>query len=136
MIDTGALFLVWTAPISQLLSFGTVLEEKNIPFSGFGRQTHGAPHKVDFKLGDLIYKDMPVIANKMNNLNCHMILSATMLDQIIYTLDTRDHFLSINTCDNQPIRYLKIQRTPERISVYLAGTYQLEKDYAKNNVSK
>ena len=136
MIDTGALFPVWTAPIFQLLSLGAVLEEKNIPFSGFGGQTYGDLYKVDFKLGNLIYKDMPVIATRMDNLNCHMILSATMFDQMIYTIDTRNHFLSIDTCDNQLIRHLKIQRTPERISVYLAGTYQSEKDYAGNNAGR
>lgn len=132
MIDTGALFPVWTAPNFQLLALGAKLHEKNVPFSGFGGLTKGDLYKVDFKLGELIYKDMPIVVKKMENLNCHMILSATMFEKMIYTIDTINHFFSIDTCDNQPIRHLDITKNSKQISVCLAGTYASIEEYEKS----
>lgn len=67
----------------------------------------------------------------MNDLNCHMILSATMFGKMIYTVDTINKCLTIDTVDNQIVRIPRISDEYDRLSAYLAGTYESEKDYQK-----
>ena len=88
LIDTGALFPVWTKSESLLVKLGGKLERNNISFSGFGGKTDGQLYRVNFNLNGLQYIDMPVVVKPMNDLNCHIILSAIMFENMIYTIDT------------------------------------------------
>ena len=65
----------------------------------------------------------------MNDLNCHMILSATMFEKMVYTIDNINKHLSIDTKDNQIVRILRISDEYSRLSVYLAGTYKTVQEY-------
>lgn len=62
----------------------------------------------------------------MDNLQCHLILSATMFENTVYEIDMRNHRLKIDTKDNQPVRLLKLSNDNGKFSVYLAGTYENE----------
>lgn len=131
LIDTGALFPVWTKSESLLIKLGGKLERNNISFSGFGGKTDGHLYRVNFNLNGLQYIDMPVVVKPMNDLNCHIILSATMFENMIYTIDTINKCMSIDTKDNQIVRILKVSDEYGKLSVYLAGTYETETDYQK-----
>ena len=117
LLDTGALFPVWTSDGKLLQQLGAKLEKEE-----------------DFRLGELVFKDMPIVATDMKDLNCHLILSATMFDKMIYEIDAVNHKLNIDTRDNQPVRLLKISDDNGKISVYLAGTYENVEEYTQTVV--
>lgn len=68
LIDTGALFPVWTKSESLLIKLGGKLERNNISFSGFGGKTDGQLYRVNFNLNGLQYIDMPVVVKPMDDL--------------------------------------------------------------------
>lgn len=131
LLDTGALFPVWTSDGKLLQQLGAKLEKKEVTFGGFGGKAKGSLYRVDFRLGELVFKDMPIVATDMKDLNCHLILSATMFDKMIYEIDAVNHKLNIDTRDNQPVRLLKISDDNGKISVYLAGTYENVEEYTQ-----
>lgn len=134
MIDTGALFPIWADTDERLLKVYSQakLIQKNVSFSGFGGKTQGNLYRINFRLNELTYIDMPIIVKEEPNLNCHMLLSATMFDGMTYEIDTRNKRLNINTNDNQPVRILKLSKDyHNNISVYLAGTYNSVEEYEK-----
>lgn len=131
LIDTGALFPVWTKSESLLIKLGGRLVRNNVSFSGFGGKTDGQLYRVNFNLNELQYINMPIVVKPMNDLNCHIILSSTMFEGTIYTIDTINKCISIDTKDNQIVRILKVSDEYGRLSVYLAGTYETEVDYQK-----
>ena len=65
----------------------------------------------------------------MNDLNCHMILSSTMFEKMIYTIDSINKCFYIDTTDNQIVRILRISDEYNNFSVYLAGTYNTVEDF-------
>lgn len=134
LVDTGALFPVWTAS-EKILShkLGAKLEKSDISFSGFGGNVSGTLYRVNFKLSHLLFLDMPIIATNMDSLNCHLILPATMFDKMIYEIDTINHALNIDTKDNQLVRILRLSDDNGKISVYLAGTYERVEDYYRTD---
>lgn len=129
LIDTGALFPVWTKSESLLIKLGGRLQKRNVSFSGFGGETYGHLYRVNFNLNGLQYIYMPIVVKPMENLNCHIIISATMFENMIYTIDTINKKLSIDTADNQVVRILKLSNEQNNLSVYLAGTYETVQDY-------
>ena len=62
LLDTGALFPVWTASGEVLQKLGAKLVKEKVSFGGFGGDTEGALYRIDFQLGELIFKDMPIVA--------------------------------------------------------------------------
>ena len=68
---------------------------------------------------------MPIVAKPMENLNCHMILSATMFEKMVYTIDTINKRFILDTTDNQIVRVLRISDEYGNFSAYLVGTYEL-----------
>ena len=129
LVDTGALFPIWTKSESLLIKLGGRLEKHNVPFSGFVGMTSGHLYRINFNLNGLQYIDMPIVVKPMNDLNCHMILSATMFEKMVYTIDNINKHLSIDTKDNQIVRILRISDEYSRLSVYLAGTYKTVQEY-------
>lgn len=129
LIDTGALFPVWTKSETLLEKLGGKLQKNNVSFSGFGGKTYGHLYRINFNLNGLQYIDMPIVVKPMENLNCHIILSATMFENMIYTIDTINKHLNIDTMDNQIVRILKLSDEYRNLSVYLAGTYESIQDY-------
>lgn len=129
MIDTGAVFPVWPAPVFQLLRLGGRLEKRDITFSGFGGQTKGDLYRVDFRLGSLVYKDMPIVTNRQIDLNCHMILSATMFEKMAYVIDNRNHYFSVDTFDNQTIINLRFVIKGNSAYIHTSSAFETEEGY-------
>lgn len=129
MIDTGAIIPVWTSTDNSLIELGATLERKDVSFGGFGGEAVGNQYRINFKLGNIIYVDMPIIAKQMNDLSCHMVLSATLFEKMIYTIDDINKKLEIKIFDNQPVRNLRLSNDKGGVSVYLAGTYETVEEY-------
>ncbi|MCM1304106.1 MAG: hypothetical protein NC306_08320 [Butyrivibrio sp.] len=129
LIDTGALIPIWTAKDTDLIELGATLERENISFGGFGGEAAGNQYRINFKLGSIIYADMPIIAKEMSGLSCHMILPATMFTGMVYTINDKEKTFGIRILDNQPVRNLRLSTDAGDLSVYLAGAYESIEEY-------
>ena len=111
LLDTGALFPVWTAKEELLPKLGARFIKADVPFSGFGGETKGNLYRLkEFRVGELIFPDMPVVtSNEMAKEPYHMILSATMFQKLIYTIDDKNHALTIEIPEGEnPERHMRI----------------------------
>lgn len=129
LLDTGSDFPVWVRKENMLLKLGAKPKLKNVPFGGFGGEVKGNLYTIDLYLGNLIYKDLPIIAHEMSNLNFGIILSAPMFQNMVYTIDTIHNKLELKTFDNQVVRHLKVKDSKGDITVLLAGTYETVEEY-------
>jgi len=112
LLDTGALFPVWTAKEEVLRNLGGILIKKNIKFLGFGGEATGNLYRVQrISIGKLIFPEMSILScNKLNYVPYHIILSATMFHHLIYEIDSKNHKLNITIPDGESIvRVLKIE---------------------------
>lgn len=50
LLDTGALFPVWTSDGKLLQQLGAKLEKEEVTFGGFGGKAKGSLYRVDFRL--------------------------------------------------------------------------------------
>ena len=132
MIDTGAIIPIWTSTDNDLIELGATLERKNVSFGGFGGEAVGNQYRINFKLGNIIYVDMPIIAKEMSDLSCQLILSATMFEKMIFTIDNINKKLEIKILDNQIVRNLRLSNDKGGNSVCLAGTYETVEEYNKH----
>ena len=90
LIDTGASIPVWAAEEGLLTEFfHPRLVRENVAYSGFGGATEGNLYRIDFKLGDICYPDLPIVTGRGFELApFDMIISATMLEGFLYQIDT------------------------------------------------
>ena len=88
LLDTGALFPVWTARESLLPKLGGRFIKADVPFSGFGGETTGNLYRLkEFRIGDLVFPDLPIVTStEMEKEPYHMIISATMLQNMTMSL--------------------------------------------------
>lgn len=87
----------------KLQEIGAVKVESNVPFGGFGGRTVGNLYRINyFKLGDLIFPRMPIIAKRLQ-LPCQMIISAPMFSDLIYEIDNVNHKLNVTIPDGKSI---------------------------------
>lgn len=112
LLDTGALFPVWTAPETILLRLGGVLLQKDVVFGGFGGKTQGNLYQLDqVTIGKLIFPKMAIIScNDLKNVPYHILLSATMFQHLRYEIDDENHKFNVMVPDKEScVRSLKIQ---------------------------
>lgn len=84
LLDTGAIYPIWTADERILIRFGATLKEKGVSFGGFGGKTSGNLYELkNIMIGGLIFSRLDIIAcNDLKNSPFQMILSATMFTHI------------------------------------------------------
>lgn len=101
MLDTGALFPVWVDDEAILADLGAECVKDNVEIGGIGGKAKGKLYKLPyFKLGDLIYPGLPIVAYSME-VPCHMLLSATMFSKLRYEIDDDNHVLNVTIPDSQ-----------------------------------
>ena len=101
MLDTGALFPIWVGDATILEKMNAVVVKEKVRFGGFGGDAYGTLYKIPyFQFGDLIYPWPHVVTHKMD-LPCHMIVSATMFNDMIFEVDNRNHRLSVTIPDGE-----------------------------------
>lgn len=112
LLDTGALFPVWTADEEILLSqFKAKLYKKNVEFGGFGGKALGDLYIIPIlEIGQLIFNNIPIIVSKdLGDVTYSLIISATMFEGLIYEINTVHNYFKITIPDNESnIRNLKI----------------------------
>ena len=111
LLDTGAFFPVWTTDEDLLSDLGAHFIKADVPFSGFGGETRGNLYRMrEFRIGDLVFPDLPVVTStEMEKEPYHMILSATMLQNLIYTIDDKNHKLTVEIPDDESFeRHMRI----------------------------
>ena len=107
LIDTGARFPVWTADTESLIALGGRLFKNGISYSGVGGETTGDIYKIpSFSFGDgahsLVFPELPVVTNtEFEDAPFQMILSATMLHNLEYTINDKRHSLVIRIPDDE-----------------------------------
>lgn len=112
LLDTGALFPVWTAPENILEELGGTILQRNVIFGGFGGKAQGNLYRLSqITIGKLIFPDMAVIAcNGLKDVPYHILLSATMFQHLRYEIDDENHQFNVTVPDGEScIRNLKIQ---------------------------
>lgn len=120
LLDTGALFPVWTATEEVLKGLGGILIKSHIKFSGFGGEATGNLYRLQRVLiGKLIFPEMAIIScNELNHVPYHMILSATMFHHLIYEIDAKNYKFNITIPDGESIvRTLKIEDSNGKLHI-------------------
>ena len=120
LLDTGALFPVWTADEKWLLQLDARFIKADVPFSGFGGETKGNLYRLkEFRLGSLVFPDLPVVTSQeMAEEPYHIILSATMMQNLKYTIDDKNHTLTVEIPEDESNeRHMRIYDNGGRLHV-------------------
>lgn len=99
LLDTGAMFPIWTADKQILMDmYDAEFIKKDVTFTGFGGQAIGDLYKIKyFTLGELVYPGLHVVVcENLKDTSFLMILSATMFRNLIYQIDDKNHKLNID----------------------------------------
>lgn len=108
LIDTGAVIPVWVASESQLAASEDVRATgRRGTVSGFGGSSEGNLYEMTLDFDGLYYIDLPIVASRMRNTPWHIILPATLFDNMIYTIDNIRRIAIFVAPDNQLVRHLK-----------------------------
>lgn len=137
LLDTGAVFPVWTKNESILTELGGTYQKGDIWFSGFGGATKGNLFILpSLTVGDLIFSNIPVIASKdLENLPFQLILSATMFSGLIYEIDDYNHRLNVTIpAGESTVRNMRIVDSNGRLHILcnsndeISGSVKQEKE--------
>lgn len=64
-------------------------------------------YEMTLEFDGLYYIDLPIVASRMRNTPWHIILPATLFDNMIYTIDNIRRIAIFEAPDNQLVRHLK-----------------------------
>lgn len=119
LLDTGAFVPVWVAKEEDLRAIqGVRFVKADVPFSGFGGTTRGNLYRMTLQVGNMVYPDMPILANAEVDSDFDMILSAPMFDGLIYQVDTVNHVLNIDIPDNESnVRHIRLKNSKGELFV-------------------
>lgn len=101
LLDTGAAIPVWTGDLEMLLLLGAVSMDKQVEFAGFGGKTKGDLYRINLKLGDLIFPDMPILYHRDDLIPGYFLLPGTMFSRIVLNINIHNKFIEMNAIDNQ-----------------------------------
>ena len=120
LLDTGAIFPVWTFDEDVLLEIGGKLVKEGVDFSGFGGTAVGNLYQIPYvTVGKLTFPHMHIISCKLNeDVPYHIILSATMFRNLRYEIDDKEHILNITIPDGEStVRNLVIEDKKGKLHV-------------------
>ena len=121
LIDSGAIFSVWTIEEERLKAFGGIDQHHIVPFGGYGGATQGKLYTLDVWLSkSLLLKNLPVLVEGGLNISCPLILTITALDEFEYNGWKKKQSFSIDTHSNQVVYPFAYDILPSgSISVYM-----------------
>ncbi len=94
--------------------------QKNITFRGFGGETSGNLYKLkSVCIGKLIFPEMAIVSCKdLKDVPYHIVLSATMFQNLIYEIDDKNHKFNVTIPDGESeVRTLKIEDSNGRLHI-------------------
>lgn len=123
LIDTGAVFPVFTKGSAVLTSLGGVLKKKNVSFNGFGGEVSADLYEISIFLGDengsIIFPNMSILCIDDPTIGFPFVLSATMFEEFDYTISNRNHRIAFETDSNQVCYNFKIEDKDGKLHVFL-----------------
>ena len=111
LIDTGAEIPVCTLPVATLKDlFEAEIRVQNTQITGFGGKDVGDVYSLkEFRFNNLIYPHLPVYVPRKCNFQFRWILSASMFDQLEYSINMKMHILTVTIPgDESPERRLHV----------------------------
>ena len=124
MIDSGAIFSIWTIEEERLKALGGVDQHHIVPFGGYGGATQGKLYTLDVWLAkSLLLKNLPVIVEGGLNISCPLILSITVLDEFEYSGWKKKQKFSLDTHSDQVVYPFAYKIKPSgSMSVFMQDT--------------
>lgn len=103
LIDTGALFPVWTALEEGLIALGAQPDPNcsTGKISGFGGIAKGNLYRITVDLNGIYYIELPILASRLATSRFHLVLPSTMFSGMELVVDYQNHSLDIDTRSNQ-----------------------------------
>ena len=110
---------------------GAVLVKKSVSFTGFGGLATGNLYQFMFRLGDLVFPSLPIVANSDISVPFSMILSATMFKGLLYEIDDSNHKFNVTIPDKESvIRNLKIESSDGKLHILCnSGSMELMQSF-------
>lgn len=125
MIDTGAEVPVWVQKeewLAALESVSYIGIRSSI--GGFGGASEGNLYRITLDIGKLHYHEIPIIACPLKNTTYHIILPATMFDDMKYSIDNVCKEVIFEVEDDQLTRHLKLQGKNGNLHIFSQCTPQ------------
>lgn len=124
ILDTGAIlpvFSVYPIVLEKVLNAELVLKDTSI--TGFGGEDPGSLYLTrNFKLGDLLFKELEFFAPKEIKLKFPFLFSATMFYGTAYEIDTIHNLFNVTLKDNDNMeRKFKIKNLNGRLYPQING---------------
>lgn len=123
LVDTGALFPVWTALEDGLIALGARPDPK-LPVgevSGFGGIAKGNLYRFTVELNGIYYIELPILASRLPTSRFHMVLPSTMFSEMELIVDYRNHSLDLDTRSNQVAYHLHHKSNDDGTLVLING---------------
>ncbi|MCI8975354.1 MAG: hypothetical protein HFH79_17540 [Lachnospiraceae bacterium] len=131
LVDTGATLPIWLKSVIPLKIKGAVKMDENVNLNGVGGKVTADLYRVNFDLGNIHFKNLPVVHKELKVADAYMILPATLFDGMMYEVDNINGTFTIKFDKSGYYRYFKIKDTDGIPYVYLSGAYETEDDYNK-----
>ena len=123
MLDTGAVFPVFTKGKEVLVALGGILKKENVSFNGFGGEVSADLYEISVFLGNesstIIFPNMSILCINDPTIGFPFVLSATMFEEFDYTISNRGHRVLFETDSNQVCYNFKIQDKGGKLHVFL-----------------
>lgn len=132
IIDTGATLPMWLKKDTILKLKGATKENIKVDINGVGGKTAGALYRVNFDIGNIHFKHMPIIYKKVEVADAYMILPFSMFDGMKIEFDNIKHIFKIQVNSKEHYRELQIKDEQGRLYAYLAQVYATEEEYNKH----
>lgn len=119
LIDTGAVFPVYTLGAAELKKIGGVFEKTGVPIGGLGGRCIGDLYRIDLRLGCLHYPSMPIVCIEDSGMLFEFIFSVSMMSGFRYTIDDDERSLTIDTKSDATDLHLHVRDSSGTIHVLI-----------------
>lgn len=118
LIDTGAVVPITALSEVFITKIGGRLEKRGVPLTGIGRCV-GDLFRVDLSIGQITYRDLPIVRAIGSTLELPFILSAAMFTGFTYTIDDIGKTLTIDTHSDEIEQHIRTRDLFGRWRVFI-----------------
>lgn len=134
IIDTGATLPMWLKKDTILKLKGAVKENIEVNVNGVSGKTAGSLYRVNFDIGDIHFKHMPIVYKEVKVADAYMILPFSMFDGMKIEFDNIKHSFNIQIDNKECYRELQLKDEYGRLYVYLSEVFATEEEYNKHKL--
>ena len=131
LVDTGATLPIWLKSVVPLKIKGAVKMDEKVRLNGLGGKVEADLYRVNFDLGSIHFKNLPVVHKELKVADAYMILPATMFVGMIYEIDNINGAFTLKVEKSGYYRHFKIKDSDGIPYIYLSGVYETEDEYYK-----